>query len=78
MREMFMGVPKAERAENRQWEAEIKRLEGEVKRLEGLARFRENDRQLQDQLFSAKSKWGEKVSAYESYKRSAGLKSGLK
>lgn len=73
-REMFMGVLKTERKENRQWEAEIKSLEAEVKRLEALARGRENDRQLQDQLFSAKDKWGKKVSAYESYKRNAGLK----
>lgn len=72
-REMFMGVPKEERQENRQWEAEIKSLETEYKRIEALARGRENDRQLQNQLFSAKEKWGQKVSAFEAYKRGRGL-----
>ncbi len=76
--EILRGVPKDQRKENRQLEAEIRSLEVEYKRIEGLAKGRPDDRQLQDQLFSARSKWGERVSAYNSYKRAVGLKSGLK
>lgn len=64
-REIWQGIPKREREENRQWEAEIKKLDEEATRLERLHELN---------ALSAREKWRQKVSAYESYKRSAGLK----
>lgn len=68
LREMFMGVKKEERKENRQMEAEIKSLEAQIQQFEKLS--------LQDSADAGriKEKLRQTKDAYEAYKRGAGLK----